>query len=113
MAAHRLCVGPIVRLSPKSIADWSGRPLTDRYGADSVEIDFIDCGSGGEEHREDNQTILDQLERTVPPPTNFGDGAEVENIWNEQLELVIIGQQDVETAVQTIVESINPILQEE
>ncbi len=89
------------------------------YGSRSItpiqELALSDAwlGYGGEEHREDNQTILDQLERTVPPPTNFGDGAEVENIWNEQLELVIIGQQDVETAVQTICESIDPVLQEE
>jgi len=68
-------------------------------------------GYGGEEHRDDNQTILDQLARTVPPPTNFGDGAKVENIWNEQFELVMVGQQDVETAVQTIVEQVNGILQ--
>ena len=68
-------------------------------------------GYGGEEHRADNQTILDQLERTVPPPTNFADGAEVENVWDEQLELVMVGQQSVEQAVQTIVDTVNPILQ--
>lgn len=88
------------------------------YGSRSItpiqELALSDAwlGYGGEEHREDNQTILDQLERTVAPPTNFGDGAEVENIWNEQLELVIIGQQDIDTAVQTICESIDPILSE-
>ena len=88
------------------------------YGSRSItpiqELALSDAwlSYGGEEHREDNQTILDQLEHTVPPPTNFGDGAEVENIWDEQLELVLVGQQDVETAVQTIIESINPILQE-
>jgi multiple sugar transport system substrate-binding protein len=66
---------------------------------------------GGEEHRDDNQTILDQLERTVPPPTNFADGTEVENIWNEQLELVLVGQQDIEQAVQTICQSVSSVLQ--
>lgn len=66
---------------------------------------------GGEAHRTDNQTILDQLERTVAPPTNFGDGAEIENVWNEQFELVMVGQQSVEQAVQTIVDTVNPTLQ--
>jgi multiple sugar transport system substrate-binding protein len=68
-------------------------------------------GYGGEAHRVDNQTILDQLDYTVPPPTNFGDGAEVENVWNEQFDLVMVEQQDVEQAVQTINESVNSILQ--
>ncbi len=68
-------------------------------------------GYGGEAHRPDNQTILDQLEKTVPPPINFGDGAEVDNIWNEQFELVMVGQQSVEQAVQTITDSVNSVLQ--
>lgn len=67
-------------------------------------------GYGGEAHVEDNQAILDQLERTVPPPTNFGDGAEVENIWNEQFELVMVGQQDVDMAIDTIIQSVEPVL---
>jgi len=87
------------------------------YGSRSItpvqELALSDAwlNYGGEAHRPDNQTILDQLERTVPPPTNFGDGAEIENIWNEQFELVMVGQQDVETAVQTIVEQVNGVLQ--
>jgi multiple sugar transport system substrate-binding protein len=68
-------------------------------------------GYGGEVHRVDNQTILDQLGLTVPPPTNFGDGTDAENIWNEQLELVMVGQQDVPTAVEVIVEQVNGVLQ--
>lgn len=88
------------------------------YGSRSItpiqELALSDAwlGYGGEEHREDNQTILDQLERTVPPPTNFGNGAEVENVWDEQLELVLIGQQSVDQAAQTICDTIAPTLQE-
>jgi len=87
------------------------------YGSRSIvpiqEIANSDAwlGYGGEEHREDNQTILDQLERTVPPPTNFGNGAELENIWNEQFELVMVGQQDVDTAIDTILQSGATVLQ--
>jgi multiple sugar transport system substrate-binding protein len=69
-------------------------------------------GYGGDAHREDNQRFLDQLERTVPPPTNFGDGAEVENVWNDTFELVLVGQMDVDTAAQTICDSVTPVLQE-
>lgn len=67
---------------------------------------------GGPEHRADNQTILDQLEATQSPPINFADGAEVDNVWNEQLSLVMIGQQSVDQAVQTICDTIDPILQQ-
>lgn len=87
------------------------------YGSRSItpirELALSDAwlGYGGPEHREDNQKILDQLERTVPPPTNFGEGAEVENVWNEQFELVLIGQQSVDQAVQTICDSIAPTLE--
>lgn len=88
------------------------------YGSRSItpiqELALSDAwlGYGGPEHREDNERILAQLERTVPPPTNFGNGAEVENVWNEQLELVLIGQQSVEQAVQIICDTIEPSLQE-
>lgn len=68
-------------------------------------------GYGGEEHRADNQIMLDQLELTQPPPTNFANGAEVENVWNEQLELVMIEQQSVEQAVEVICQSITQALQ--
>lgn len=91
---------------PEGQSIWS-----DIYGSRSIvpiqEIANSDAwlSYGGEEHLEDNQTILDQLERTVPPPTNFGNGAEIENIWNEQFELVMVGQQDVDTAIDTILQS--------
>jgi multiple sugar transport system substrate-binding protein len=97
---------------PEGQTAWS-----EIYGSRSItpiqELALSDAwlGYGGEAHRADNQTILDQLEATVPPPTNFADGAEVENVWNEQLELVIVGQQDIAQAVQTITDTINPILQ--
>lgn len=65
---------------------------------------------GGEEHRADNQAFLDQLEFTVAPPTNFGDGAEAENVWNEQLDLVLVGQQSVDDAVQAICDNLGTVL---
>ena len=43
---------------------------------------------------------------TVPPATNFGDGSAAENIWNDQLELVMVGQHVVR-AVQAIAELVN------
>lgn len=86
------------------------------YGSRSInpvqEIAFSDdwLTYGGEEHRDDNQAFLDQLEHTVPPPTNFGDGAQAENVWNEQLDLVIVEQQSVEDAVQAICDSLSSVL---
>lgn len=85
----------------------------DIYGSRSInpieEIALSDqwLDYGGEEHRADNELILEQLDRTVPPLTNFGDGATVENIWNEQLDLVIVGQMDVPTATQMITDMVN------
>ncbi|MBA2276130.1 MAG: sugar ABC transporter substrate-binding protein [Chloroflexia bacterium] len=86
------------------------------YGSRSItpvrELALSDAwlGFGGAEHRPDNQAFLDQLERTVPPPTNFANGAEVENLWNEQFELVIVSQQSVEQAAQIACEAITPVI---
>lgn len=93
---------------PEGLLAWS-----EIYGSRSIApLKEITSGDkwlnyGGEAHRVDNELILSQLERTVPPATNFGDGSTVENIWNDQLDLVIVGQQDIETAVSTIVSSID------
>lgn len=87
------------------------------YGSRSInpieEIARSDqwLGYGGEEHVADNELILEQLERTVPPLTNFGDGAKIENIWDDQFGLVIVGQMDVPTASQTITDMVNAELQ--
>lgn len=93
---------------PEGLLAWSGI-----YGSRSIapliEITSSDgwLNYGGEAHRADNELILTQLERAVPPATNFGDGSTVENIWDDQFDLVIVGQQDVDTAVSTIVDSIS------
>lgn len=93
---------------PEGLLAWA-----DLYGSRSIaplkEVTASDgwLNYGGEAHRVDNELILSQLERTVPPATNFGDGSTVENIWNDQLELVIVGQQDTDTAASTIVDMIN------
>lgn len=89
----------------------------DIYGSRSinpiVEIAESDewLNYGGEDHRADNELILEQLERTVPPLTNFGEGSTVENIWDDQFGLVIVGQMDVPTAVQTITDMVNAEVQ--
>ncbi len=67
---------------------------------------------GGPEHRADNQTILDQLDATRPPPVDFANANAVDNTWNEQFELVMIEQQTVEQAVQNICDTITPLLQQ-
>jgi len=38
---------------------------------------------GGTEHRVDNQTILDQLDQTRPPPVNFANANAAETAWDE------------------------------
>ena len=89
----------------------------DIYGSRSinpiVEIAQSDqwLNYGGDEHRADNELILEQLERTVAPLTNFGQGATVENIWNDQFGLVIVGQLDVPTAVDLITDMVNAEVQ--
>ena len=66
---------------------------------------------GGPEHRQDNQTILDQLDSTRPPPVNFANAVAAENAWNEEFDLVINGQQTVEQAAQNSCDKLAPILQ--
>ncbi len=101
----------------KFLGGSEGQTLwSDIYGSRSItpiqELALSDAwlNYGGEAHREDNEKILSQLERTVPPPTNFGDGAKVENIWNDELELVIVGQSTVDAAVENIVSNVNSTL---
>jgi len=99
----------IVRHPPRGAAhgllEW-----TRLYGSRSIspvkEITASDdwLNYGGEEHRVDNELILAQLEYTVAPPTNFGDGSAVENIWDAQFDLVIVGQQDVDTAIDATID---------
>jgi multiple sugar transport system substrate-binding protein len=67
---------------------------------------------GGPEHRQDNQTILDQLDSTKPPPVNFANANAAENAWNEEFDLVMTGQQTVEQATQNVCEKVTPILQQ-
>ncbi len=67
---------------------------------------------GGPEHRKDNQAILDQLDSTTPPPVNFANANAAENAWNEELDLVMNGQQTVDQAVKNICDKVTPILQQ-
>ncbi len=98
---------------PEGHTAWS-----EIYGSRSItpikELALGDkwLGFGGPEHRKDNQTILDQLDSTRPPPVNFANAVAAENVWNEELELVMIEQQTVEQAVQNICNTITPILQQ-
>jgi ABC-type glycerol-3-phosphate transport system substrate-binding protein len=92
---------------PEGMLEW-----TRLYGSRSIspvkEITASDdwLNYGGEEHRVDNELILAQLGSTVAPPTNFGDGSAVENIWDAQFDLVIVGQQDVDTAIDATIDMI-------
>ncbi len=67
---------------------------------------------GGPEHRQDNQTILDQLDSTKPPPVNFANANAAENAWNEEFDLVMTGQQTVDQAAKNVCDKITPILQQ-
>lgn len=55
--------------------------------------------------------ILDALSFSQAPPVNFGNANEAENIWNEELGLIIAGQSTVDKAAKTICDRIAPVLQ--
>jgi multiple sugar transport system substrate-binding protein len=62
-------------------------------------------GSSGE-------IILDSLSFSYPPPVNFANAPEAENIWDQELALVVAGEESVEDAVANICPQLDPILPE-
>ena len=56
------------------------------------------------------QIILDALSFSQVPPINFGNGNEVETIWDQEFGAVIAGQETVEQAVQKIVPQVQQVL---
>jgi len=58
------------------------------------------------------EIILDSLSFSQVPPVNFGNANEVETIWDQELGLVVAGQETVEEAVRKICQQIAPVLAE-
>jgi len=56
------------------------------------------------------QLILDTLAYSKAPPVNFGNANEVETMWNEELALVIAGQEPVDVAAKNICAKVAPVL---
>jgi multiple sugar transport system substrate-binding protein len=58
------------------------------------------------------EIILDSLSFSQPPPVNFGNALEAENLWDQEFALVVAGEATVEDAVANICPQIEPILPE-
>ena len=58
------------------------------------------------------EIILDSLSFSQPPPVNFGNAPEAENIWDQELSLVVAGESTVEDALANICPQLEPILPE-
>lgn len=56
------------------------------------------------------QIALDELRNGSPPPVNYANGDQVENTWNQELQLVQIGQETAADAVKKIVPKVDAIL---
>lgn len=56
------------------------------------------------------QIILDALSYAEAPPVNFGNSPEAENIWTQEFDLVIAGEESVADAVVNICDQIAAIL---
>ncbi|HET6485686.1 MAG TPA: sugar ABC transporter substrate-binding protein [Spirochaetia bacterium] len=56
------------------------------------------------------EIILDSLSFSQVPPINFGNGNEVETIWDQEFGAVIAGQQTVEQAVAKIIPQVQAVL---
>jgi multiple sugar transport system substrate-binding protein len=56
------------------------------------------------------EIILDALSYAQPPPVNFGNAPEAENIWIQEFALVIAGEESVSDAVANICPQLEPIL---
>ncbi len=82
------------------------------YGASSIDcVRAVDeapawlhyGGSSG-------QIAIDELKNGSLPPINYANGDQVENVWNQELALVQIGQETAAQAVKKIVPKVNAIL---
>jgi multiple sugar transport system substrate-binding protein len=58
------------------------------------------------------QIILDALSFSQVPPINFGNGNEVETIWDQEFGAVVAGQETVDDAVNKIIQQVTPVLAE-
>jgi ABC-type glycerol-3-phosphate transport system substrate-binding protein len=56
------------------------------------------------------EIILDALSYAEPPPVNFGNSPEAENIWTQEFALVIAGETTVAEAAANVCDQIAPIL---
>jgi ABC-type glycerol-3-phosphate transport system substrate-binding protein len=56
------------------------------------------------------QIILDTLGYSKAPPVNFGNANEAETVWNDELGLVIAGQEPVSVAVKNVCTKVTPVL---
>jgi len=87
---------------------------TELIGARSISPVKEVAGSDGWLHYGDStgEIILDSLSFSQAPPVNFGNANEAETIWDQELGLVIAGEETVEEAVANICEQIAPVLME-
>ena len=56
------------------------------------------------------EIILDALSYAEPPPVNFGNSPEAENIWTQEFALVIAGETTIAEAAANVCDQIAPIL---
>jgi multiple sugar transport system substrate-binding protein len=56
------------------------------------------------------ELILESLSFSEAPPVNFGNAPEAENLWTQELDLVVAGAESVDDAVANICPQLQPIL---
>jgi len=99
------------------LVKWLGSPEFHQawlkaYGASSLDAvkTVISNPAWMNYDNHSGSVFLQELKYSVPPPVNFANGGRVQDVWNQELQLVQIGQESAQAAVAKIVPKVNAIL---
>jgi ABC-type glycerol-3-phosphate transport system substrate-binding protein len=82
------------------------------YGASSVDCvrSVVESPAWVHYGGSSGQVAIDELKNGSPPPVNYANGDQVENTWDQEFQLVQLGQETAAQAVAKIVPKIDAIL---
>ena len=96
---------------------WLGSPefhtaWLNAYGASSLDAvtSVVNNPAWMNYNGHSGKVFLEEAKYGTPPPINFANGGRVQDVWNQELGLVQLGQESAAAAVAKIVPKVNAIL---
>jgi multiple sugar transport system substrate-binding protein len=100
-----------------ALVNWLGSPEFHQawlkaFGASSLDAVKAVINNPAWMHYDNHsgQIFVEEAKYSVPPPVNFGNGGRVQDVWNQEIALLQIGQESAKDAVAKIVPKVNAIL---